>query len=63
MNADAGALGNQLFVDGGDKLAIDSRVAGGPTRETTLPETDYNRKLHSEIGQTPLDRFLAEPPG
>jgi putative transposase len=24
-------------------------------------EPDYNRKLHSEIGQTPLDRFLAGP--
>jgi len=31
--------------------------------ETTLPETDCNRKLHSEIGQTPLDRFLAKPLG
>jgi hypothetical protein len=24
-------------------------------------EPDYNRKLHSEIGQTPLDRFSLAP--
>jgi hypothetical protein len=24
-------------------------------------EPDYNRKPHSEIGQAPLDRFLAGP--